>query len=194
MTASPFILALSGWLFMALVIVLLYFVPRARKDAGIVDIGWTGGMGLLAVLYSLAADGDPPRRVVLAVLAGSWSFRLAFHLLRRHLQKKEEGRYRMLRERWREKAQSYFFLFFQVQALWAIMFSVPFLVLAYRRTRAPDIFDMLGIAVWIIGWEGNRWPTGSWPVSRQILPTGVRPAPVIRIISSSSRTGLPTSS
>jgi len=49
MGAGPFTLALGGWLFMALVMVFLYFGQRARKDAGIVDVGWAGAMGLLAI-------------------------------------------------------------------------------------------------------------------------------------------------
>jgi hypothetical protein len=41
MGAGVFSFALSGWLFMALGMVLLYFVQRARKDAEIVDVSWT---------------------------------------------------------------------------------------------------------------------------------------------------------
>ena len=79
-----FHLRFPGWLFMAAVMFLLYFVQRARKDAGIVDVGWAAGMGLLAVFYAVTASGDLNRRVILAVLAGFWSFRLASHLLRRY--------------------------------------------------------------------------------------------------------------
>jgi hypothetical protein len=43
MGAGPFTLAPVGWLFMALVMVFLYFVQRARKDAGIAEVGWAGG-------------------------------------------------------------------------------------------------------------------------------------------------------
>lgn len=81
MGAGPFSFALSGWLFMAVLMVLLYFVQRVRKDAGIVDVGWAGGMGLLAVFYAVTASGDPARRTVLSVLAGFWSFRLASHVI-----------------------------------------------------------------------------------------------------------------
>jgi steroid 5-alpha reductase family enzyme len=155
MSPGPFTLALSGWLFMAVGMIFLYFVQRARKDAGIVDVGWAGGMGLLAVFYALMADGGPARRVVLAVLAGFWSFRLASHLLRRYFHQKEDGRYRMLREKWGGKAQTYFFIFFQIQALWAVMFSVPFLVVAYNPTPGLTVFDILGIVVWIIAVGGE---------------------------------------
>lgn len=81
MGAGSFSLALSGWLFMAVVMFLLSFVQRARKDAGIVDVGWAAGMGLLAVFYAVTAFGDLNRRVILAVLAGFWSFRLASHVI-----------------------------------------------------------------------------------------------------------------
>ena len=71
MSEGAFTLALSGWLFMAVVMIFIYSVQRARKDAGIVDAGWAGGMGLLAVFYAVMADGDPSRRIVLAILAAS---------------------------------------------------------------------------------------------------------------------------
>lgn len=155
MAAGPFSLALSGWLFMAAVMFLLYFVQRARKDAGIVDVGWAAGMGLLAVFYAVTASGDLNRRVILAVLAGFWSFRLASHLLRRYFSQKEDGRYRMLREKWGKRAQVYFFFFFQVQAVWAVMFAVPFLVVAYNPAPGLTVFDILGILVWIVAVGGE---------------------------------------
>ena len=112
MAAGPFSLALSGWLFMAVAMFLLSFVQRARKDAGIVDVGWAAGMGLLAVFYAVTASGDLNRRVILAVLAGFWSLRLASHLLRRYFSQKEDGRYRMLREKMGKKGAGLFFLLF----------------------------------------------------------------------------------
>jgi hypothetical protein len=45
MNPGPFSLAFWGRLFMAAVMVFLYFVQCARKDAGIVDVGWAGGNG-----------------------------------------------------------------------------------------------------------------------------------------------------
>jgi steroid 5-alpha reductase family enzyme len=155
MGLHPFWLAFSGWLFMAAAMLVLYFVQRARKDAGVVDVGWAGGMGLLAVFYAASASGDPSRRVMLAVLAGLWSFRLATHLLRRYFSQKEDGRYRMLREKWGEKAQVYFFLFFQVQALWAVLFAVPFLVVAYNLAPGLTVFDLLGVLVWLAAVGGE---------------------------------------
>ncbi|NWF54793.1 MAG: DUF1295 domain-containing protein [Syntrophaceae bacterium] len=155
MGAGPVHLAFFGWFFMAVEMIFLYFVQRARRDAGIVDVGWAGGMGILAVFYGVMAEGDIARRIVLALLAGFWSFRLASHLLRRYVHQKEDGRYRMLREKWGERAQRYFFIFFQVQALWAIMFSVPFLVVAYNPFPGLTFFDILGIAVWFIAVGGE---------------------------------------
>ena len=50
---SAVTLVLSGWLVMAAVMAVLWVVQRARRDAGVVDVGWAAGLGLLAVLYAV---------------------------------------------------------------------------------------------------------------------------------------------
>ena len=153
---GPLEIALVGWGVVASGMVLLYLWQLARKDAGIVDAGWAAGVGFLAVLYALALDGDPSRRIVLAVAGGGWGARLAAYLVRdRILPVGEDGRYKALRERWGPRAQAWFFLFFQVQALWAVMFSLPFLAVATNRTPSFSLADAMGIAVWIVAVGGE---------------------------------------
>ena len=156
MGRGPVETVLSGWGIMATAMVLLYLWQRARKDAGIVDVGWAAGVGFLAILYALAMDGDPSRRIALAFAGGIWGGRLAAYLYRdRVLPAGEDGRYKALRERWGPRAQAAFFLFFQIQALWAVLFSLPFLAVATNRTPSFTFADVLGIAVWIVAVSGE---------------------------------------
>jgi len=146
---------LSGWAGMALAMLLFYFVQRRTRNAGVVDFVWAAGVGALAIFYAVAAPGSVPRRVVLATLAGVWSLRLAVYLLlNRVWGKPEDGRYRMLRENWADKAPVFFLVFFQVQAVWAVMFSVPFLPVVYRRGPL-GIPDILAIVVWLVAVGGE---------------------------------------
>jgi steroid 5-alpha reductase family enzyme len=147
-------LVLIGWAAMAAVMVLLWIVQRARRNAGIVDIAWSFGTGLLAVGFAWGADGAGGRRLLVAVLAGVWGLRLGFYLLKRVLSEAEDGRYRMLRERWGDRTQFYLFWFFQIQALWAVMFAAPMLIAA--RNPAPlGWADAAGALLWLVAIVGE---------------------------------------
>ena len=157
--------ALIGLAAMAAMQLGLYFVQRARRDAGIVDAGWAFGLGLLAVFYAVVGSGDPTRRLILALVAGTWSLRLAGYLfVSRVLGPDEDGRYAMLRERWGARAQLYFFIFFQVQATWSVLFSVPFLVVANNATPGFHVWDALGILVAVIAIGGES--LADWQLAR----------------------------
>jgi steroid 5-alpha reductase family enzyme len=153
---TPLSLLPIGWAGMGVLMLALYAVQRGTKDAGIVDAGWAFGVGALSAFYAYAADGESSRRVLLAVLAGLWGLRLGGYLLRdRVLTRREDGRYQMLRESWGPRAQPFFFIFFQVQALWAIMFSVPFLPVVFNKARFPAWSDCAGIAIWLVAILGE---------------------------------------
>lgn len=147
---------LLGGLVVAAMMAALWLVQRRTHDAGIVDVGWAGGLGVLALLYAVVSDGDPVRRVLVAALAGIWSFRLASYLLvNRVLGKPEDGRYQTLRAKWGVRAQPYFFVFFQAQAVVDVILSLPFLV-AMRKAGSPfDAFDVAGVAVWVVAVAGE---------------------------------------
>lgn len=146
---------LIGWGSMTVIMLLFYIVQRKTRNAGIVDFAWAAGVGALAVFYASAAEGNAARKVLLAILAGLWSLRLAGYLLfNRVIGKPEDGRYEMLRSKWGPKAQLYLFVFFQIQAIWAVMFSIPFIPVAYNKASLgwPDY---AGIMLWLIAVVGE---------------------------------------
>ena len=109
----------------------------------------------MGVFYATIASGQSGRRVLLAVLAATWSMRLAVYLLvDRVLGKPEDGRYQMLRQNWGDKASVFFLAFFQIQAIWAVMFSIPFLPVAYNP-NALGLLDALAIGVWLLAVAGE---------------------------------------
>ena len=148
-------LLVTGWVAMAAMMAALWLVQRARRDAGVVDVGWTAGLGALALWYALAGGGDPLRRGLVAVMAGGWSLRLAWHLLAdRIVGKPEDGRYQKLRARWGGRAQARFFVFFQAQAVADVVLSLPFLA-AMRGDRALGAAGLAGVAVWVVAVLGE---------------------------------------
>ena len=143
-----------GWLAVALFMAGLWLAQRRSGNAGIVDVAWSAGVGLLAVCFAWGAPGLVERRIVVALLAGIWALRLAAHLVRRLLREQEDGRYRKMRARWGDKTQSYLFWFFQIQALWAVLFALP-MWLACRNVSPLNWLDAAGIAVWIVALTGE---------------------------------------
>jgi len=149
-------LILLGALAVSAMMAALWLVQRRTRDAGIVDVGWAAGLGVLALLYAALVDGDPLRRALVAVLAAAWSFRLAGYLLvDRIVGKPEDGRYQTLRAKWGARAQARLFVFFQIQALVDVVLAVPFLV-AMRKPGTPfDALDVAGVAVWVVAVVGE---------------------------------------
>lgn len=151
----PLVLLL-GWVALAVVMLVLWLVQRATRNAGIVDVAWSFGTGLLAVGFALAADGWPARRVLVAVLGGAWGLRLGFYLLRRVLGDPEEDvRYRELRHEHGANIQLFLLGFFQLQALWAVLFALPMLVAARNATPGLGGPDALGVLIWIVAVGGE---------------------------------------
>jgi steroid 5-alpha reductase family enzyme len=132
-----------------------WFVQRQSGNAGIVDLVWTVAVGLASLLYACLGSGDPTRRLLVALFAGLWSARLAWHLGRRIIGKPEDGRYRALREHWGEGQQRGLFLFFQAQALFVVVFSLPQWVVAQTPT-APAAWQILAaFLIWSIALVGE---------------------------------------
>ncbi len=159
MPDSAVMTVLLGWLGIAVFQFLLWLVQMRRHDAGVVDVGWAASFGLLANLYAVFAyqAGMPTTRVLIVqVLASIWSFRLAGHLLvDRIIGKPEDGRYQQLRANWAGRVQTFFFWFFQAQALLAVVLSIPYLVAMLNPRPGLTGFDLAGIAVWLISVGGE---------------------------------------
>jgi steroid 5-alpha reductase family enzyme len=132
-----------------------WMVATKIKNTSYVDVLWAYGVGIsgFAYLHSQQDLINPTRLLVLQVLLVVWSLRLGTHLLLRCLGKPEDARYDYLRQWMGKRANLGFFLFFQIQAFWIVLFASPFLILAHNS--APiDPFDYLGLAIWIIGFIG----------------------------------------
>ena len=136
-----------------LMMAILWCVQLLQKNAGIVDLGWAGGIGVSGICFALTSQGDVWRRVTAAVLIGIWSFRLTFYLFRRMRGHSEESRYAALRKKWGTSANLWLFCFFQIQALAVLIFVLPLLVACWNA-RYFSGWDLTGIAIWLIGFSG----------------------------------------
>lgn len=137
----------AGWAACALVMAALWARQRRTLDATLVDVAWAANLGGLALMHAAFGAGAYERRILIAVLAGTATFRLAWHLwVDRGRKQEEDGRYRALRERWGSDAQRKFFWFFQAQGFLDVLLSVPF-ALAASRTGPLDEWDVVALAM-----------------------------------------------
>ncbi len=85
-----------------------------------------------------------------AALASVWGFRLGGYLyLDRIRGKEEDGRYQALRAKWGAQARTAsFFVFFQVQAVFVVFFSLPFRVHRARTDAGLGASSWIAVAVW----------------------------------------------
>lgn len=156
MTSTYLSLLLLGGAAMAAMMLALWIVERASGDAGVVDVGWAAGLGILAVGYAALGAGAPAHRVLIAVLAGVWSARLAIYLLfNRVLRGPEDGRYQALREKFGPRVGSFFFWFFQAQGVLDVVLSVPFLLICFNPSPGLHAVEYAGAALWLTAIGGE---------------------------------------
>ena len=156
MIGSVWGLLLVGLILASVVMAVLWYVQVRIRDASHVDVAWATLIACAAILYALLADGDVGHRVLAALLASIWGFRLGGYLFfNRILGKEEDGRYQTLRAKWGANANRNFFLFFQFQALFVVFFSLPFAFIALDDASALGLLGWLGVVVWAIGNVGT---------------------------------------
>ncbi len=145
---------LHVWLAAAVIMTAVWWIQQRTRNAGYVDVAWAALLGTAALYYGAIADGALIPRLLVAVLAAAWGFRLALHLLHRVLNESEDGRYAHLRQHWGGH-QGKFFAFFQAQALAVALFSLPFLVAASNPVEDFTVWSALGILLWFTSLSGE---------------------------------------
>lgn len=140
-------LLLAIWLAAAVMMTLGWLWQRRHDNAGIVDVLWSAGLAVSAVLNGIWGSGAQVPRVLVALLGGIWGARLAGHLWIRVRGEPEDGRYRALRAHWGDAPLKWLGLF-QFQALLIPLFSIPFAAAAAN----PSV-HILWIAIALVLWN-----------------------------------------
>lgn len=149
MTLQPAWAVAAGWGLSALFFGLVWLLQHRRGNAGIVDVAWAAGIGLLAIFYAAVVPGDAARRALTAALCAAWAFRLAAYLFHRNVGKPEDGRYRSLREKWGAAAPRRMFWFFQVQAVTVVILALCPLAAMLNPRPLSGVWTFAAVAVLI---------------------------------------------
>ena len=144
-----------GLAVMAVVMAALWLVQRRAGNAGIVDVGWSAGVGIVGVLAAALGAGWAPRRLLVGTMIALWSLRLATYILRRVVGEPEDGRYTRLREEWGEAFQVRAFFFYQAQAVLAALFAVPVWVVAGDARPGWGVAAAAGVVLWLLAVIGE---------------------------------------
>lgn len=134
---------------------LVWSVSVRSRNYGFLDVAWSLSVALLAPLYAVLGSGNAMRRLAFAVVGTSWSLRLGIYILVRVLRMhpKEDQRYRTLRETW--GGPGGFLLFFELQALIAVVFSLPFLLAAQNSRPTLGIYESCGLMIALCATAGE---------------------------------------
>jgi len=124
---------------------LLWMLHLRLRNAGVVDVGWTVAIGVQAVTAALLGAGDPTRRLIVGIVGGLWSARLAVHLAGRVFSEGEDARYTEIRERWGGNLALKFLAFFLFQGVLAPALAAPFFVAA--SDPSPRLHPLLWAGV-----------------------------------------------
>lgn len=151
---SPWWFLLWTWIAAAVVMAAVWVYCRAKQNAGYVDAAWAFAIGGSALLGAAFLPGEGVRRFGVAILAAAWAFRLGSHLFKRIHGHEEDGRYQAMREYFGKQAEVAFFVFFQMQALFVVIFVGP-IVAAMSRPGPVDWRDAVGLGVWVIALAGE---------------------------------------
>ncbi len=132
---------------------ILWWIQTRTRDASSVDAAWALAIGLSAVFYVATGDGDPGRRLLAGGLALAWGLRLGGHLLWDRVLHAhgEDGRYAAMRAHWGASANAHFAWFYQLQAVVATVFALPFLVAAHDP-RPLGLADIIAVGWWLATW------------------------------------------
>ncbi|MFC3195466.1 DUF1295 domain-containing protein [Marinicella sediminis] len=125
-----------------------WFRQYQTHNADVVDIAWTLGIVMCALLYLWLTPVDTLTLVAVLLFPVIWYGRLLLHLIMRYDVDHEDSRYQYLRAHWSAHTQQKFLGFFLFQAGLSVLFSLP----AYWVITAADL--SLGALLLALVWGG----------------------------------------
>ncbi len=148
-------LLLTGLAIAAGYFFLIWWISVKIKNYGLLDVAWSYGVAVLAPLYALLGPGDPVRKWTAAAAGVLWSVRLGTYILRRVLRHhpEEDARYQTLRARW--PGAGMFLVFFELQAVLVVIFSLPFLLMSFNPAPGLKTVEIAGLAIALVSLGGE---------------------------------------
>jgi steroid 5-alpha reductase family enzyme len=115
------------------------------RNYGFLDVAFSYGLLVLLPIYWWFGNAPWARKALFGVAGVTWSFRLGTYILRRVLRHHpaEDVRYEKLRASWPGPWR--FLVFFEIQALLVVVFSLPFLLTAWNPAAGLSAVEVTGV-------------------------------------------------
>jgi steroid 5-alpha reductase family enzyme len=140
-------------------------------NSGWIDVIWSAATGLAGLVAALSAPWSG-RSLLAAALVAFWSFRLARHIFRRASAGGDDPRYAALAREWGADFSKRLFIFLQIQAAAALPLAAAAAAAARADRPFPDGFDLLGLAVAVLGIAGEARADAQLAQFRRTAPKG----------------------
>lgn len=143
---------LSAAVAIIILMIAIWLVSIAIKNASIVDIAWGFGFVLVAWVVRLQGDTNTTRQWLLVALTTIWGLRLTAYLFVRNHGQPEDYRYQAMRRRHgsRFPIVSLATVFaFQGLMMWVV--SLPVQLGQVSDTPDVGLLGIIGVGVWTIG-------------------------------------------
>ncbi len=131
----------------------LWFVlSLLKKRNDVADVAWGLGFVLMTWISFLLSGSAGTRGLLVGVLVSVWGLRLAWHIHTRNKGKAEDYRYLTWRKEWGKwfYIRSYFQVYL-LQGMFLFLIVIPILLINQKTGSAFGLLDVLGIAVWSLG-------------------------------------------
>ena len=132
----------------------VWFICHKINNAGYVDVAWAFAIGIGVIAAWAVLFDETGRATLVALMGAAWAFRLGWHLFKRLKGKEEDGRYAHMRTYFGDKAPHAFFVFFQMQAFFVVLFLAP-MVAAMSAAGPMGFREGVAAVIWFIAMRGE---------------------------------------
>lgn len=144
-------LLLVGLIFVFGLMSILWLLAIRIKKASIVDPAWAACIALLVMFYTAFSPAGGVRVFLITTMGVLWGMRLCFFILfYRVLFVQEDGRYAEILLRWGDRKNIKLFQFYMLQALVAVLFSIPYLIMSLNPRHQLYGLEILGFSIWLL--------------------------------------------
>jgi steroid 5-alpha reductase family enzyme len=142
---------------LSLLIIIIYMslwflVSVIKKRNDIADTAWGLGFILIAILSLIFGGNISLKTALTTTLILIWGFRLSIHIYRRNINKKEDYRYKEMRDKWGDKffLNSYIKVFL-IQGFFLSIIVYEVVAINLFSRDGFSLVDALGVLVWLFG-------------------------------------------